>query len=94
MRIGGLFTLGPSFGVDGNLLVSDSTFLRINPNTRPADMIDIGLISLKPGANAEKVLKNLQANLPSDVQVFTRQGFIDFEKNYWLLEHPLVLFLT
>lgn len=57
-------------------------------------MIDIGLISLKPGANAEKVLKNLQANLPSDVQVFTRQGFIDFEKNYWAVRTPIGFILN
>ncbi|MEH2164780.1 MAG: ABC transporter permease DevC [Nostoc sp.] len=94
VRIGGLFTLGPSFGVDGNLLVSDSTFLRINPNSRPADMIDIGLISLKPGTNAETVLKNLQANLPNDVQVFTRKGFIDFEKNYWAVRTPIGFILN
>ncbi|AVH69702.1 MULTISPECIES: ABC transporter permease DevC [unclassified Nostoc] len=94
VRIGGLFTLGPSFGVDGNLLVSDSTFLRINPNTRPAEMIDIGLISLKPGTNAETVLKNLQASLPNDVQVFTRQGFIDFEKKYWAVRTPIGFILN
>jgi putative ABC transport system permease protein len=94
VRIGGLFSLGPSFGVDGNLLVSDSTFLRINPNTRPADMIDIGLISLKPGTNAETVLKNLQASLPNDVQVFTRQGFIDFEKKYWAVRTPIGFILN
>ncbi|MEH1895478.1 MAG: ABC transporter permease DevC [Nostoc sp.] len=94
VRIGGLFTLGPSFGVDGNLLVSDSTFLRINPNTRPADMIDIGLISLKPGTNAETVLKSLQASLPNDVQVFTRQGFIDFEKKYWAVRTPIGFILN
>ncbi|MCC5629221.1 ABC transporter permease DevC [Nostoc sphaeroides] len=94
VRIGGLFTLGPSFGVDGNLLVSDSTFLRINPNTRPADMIDIGLISLKPGTNAETVVKNLQASLPNDVQVFTRQGFIDFEKKYWAVRTPIGFILN
>lgn len=94
VRIGGLFTLGPSFGVDGNLLVSDSTFLRINPNTRPADMIDVGLISLKPGTNAETVLKNLQASLPNDVQVFTRQGFIDFEKQYWAVRTPIGFILN
>ncbi len=46
VRVGGLFSLGASFGVDGNLLVSDSTFLRINPNSRPAEMIDIGVIPL------------------------------------------------
>ncbi|MEH2080617.1 MAG: ABC transporter permease DevC [Nostoc sp.] len=94
VRIGGLFTLGPSFGVDGNLLVSDSTFLRINPNTRPADMIDIGLISLKPGTNADTVLKNLQASLPNDVQVFTRQGFINFEKTYWAVRTPIGFILN
>ncbi|MEH2319732.1 ABC transporter permease DevC [Nostoc sp.] len=94
VRIGGLFSLGPSFGVDGNLLVSDSTFLRINPNSRPADMIDIGLISLKPGTNAETVLKNLQASLPNDVQVFTRQGFIDFEKKYWAVRTPIGFILN
>ncbi|MBN3958695.1 ABC transporter permease DevC [Nostoc sp. NMS8] len=94
VRIGGLFTLGPSFGVDGNLLVSDSTFLRINPNSRPADMIDIGLISLKPGTNPENVLKNLQATLPNDVQIFTRQGFIDFEKKYWAVRTPIGFILN
>ncbi|MEH2413326.1 ABC transporter permease DevC [Nostoc sp.] len=94
VRVGGLFSLGPSFGVDGNLLVSDSTFLRINPNSRPADMIDIGLISLKPGTNAETVLKNLQASLPNDVQVFTRQGFIDFEKKYWAVRTPIGFILN
>ncbi|MEH2445941.1 MAG: ABC transporter permease DevC [Nostoc sp.] len=94
VRIGGLFSLGPSFGVDGNLIVSDSTFLRINPNSRPADMIDIGLITLKPGSNAETVLKNLQASLPNDVQVFTRQGFIDFEKKYWAIRTPIGFILN
>ncbi|MEH2466555.1 ABC transporter permease DevC [Nostoc sp.] len=94
VRIGGLFSLGPSFGVDGNLIVSDSTFLRINPNSRPADMIDIGLITLKPGSNAETVLKNLQASLPNDVQVFTRRGFIDFEKKYWAIRTPIGFILN
>ncbi len=31
VKIGGLFSLGPSFGVDGNLIVSQSTFLRVFP---------------------------------------------------------------
>ena len=94
VRVGGLFSLGPSFGVDGNLLVSDSTFLRINPNTRPADMIDVGVISLKPNADEEKILKNLQETLPDDVQVFTRQGFIEFEKKYWSVRTPIGFILN
>jgi putative ABC transport system permease protein len=94
VRVGGLFSLGPSFGVDGNLIVSDSTFLRINPNTRPADMIDVGVIRLKPGTDANKVLKQLEANLPNDVQAFTYQGFIDFEKQYWAVRTPIGFILN
>ncbi len=94
VRVGGLFSLGPSFGVDGNLIVSDSTFLRINPNSRPAEMIDVGVITLKPGANTKKVLDSLQASLPNDVQIFTYQGFIDFEKQYWALRTPIGFILS
>ncbi|OUL37184.1 ABC transporter [Nostoc sp. T09] len=94
VRVGGLFSLGPSFGVDGNLIVSDSTFLRINPNTRPAEMIDVGVVTLKPGTDADKVLKNLQATLPNDVQIFTYQGFIDFEKQYWAVRTPIGFILN
>ncbi|MBH8573813.1 FtsX-like permease family protein [Nostocaceae cyanobacterium CENA369] len=94
VRVGGLFSLGPSFGVDGNLIVSDSTFLRINPNTRPAERIDIGLITLNPGADVDRVLKNLKASLPNDVQVFTRQQFINFEKQYWSDRTPIGFILN
>ncbi|MEA5523547.1 ABC transporter permease DevC [Nodularia spumigena] len=94
VRVGGLFSLGPSFGVDGNLIVSDSTFLRINPNTRPAEMIDIGVITLNAGANPDKVLQKLKANLPNDIQIFTRQGFIDFEKEYWAVRTPIGFILN
>lgn len=88
VKIGGLFSLGPSFGVDGNLIVSQSTFLRVFPE-RSAKKIDIGLIILKPNTDSQKVLANLSANLPKDVKVLTSQGFIDFEKNYWTVRTPI-----
>ncbi|MGH1393427.1 MAG: ABC transporter permease DevC [Trichormus sp.] len=94
VRVGGLFSLGPSFGVDGNLIVSDATFLRINPNSRPVEKIDIGIITLNPNANQEQVLANLRANLPNDVRIFTRQGFIDFEKQYWSARTPIGFILN
>ena len=94
VRVGGLFSLGPSFGVDGNLIVSDSTFLRINPNTRPANMIDIGVITLNADANPNQVLQQLSASLPNDVQIFTRQGFINFEKEYWSVRTPIGFILN
>ncbi|BAZ29576.1 DevC protein [Cylindrospermum sp. NIES-4074] len=88
VKIGGLFSLGPSFGVDGNLIVSSSTFLRIFQE-RLVQKIDMGLINLKPGADPQKVLANLSAQLPKDVVVMTRQNFINFEKDYWTLRTPI-----
>ncbi|BAZ06453.1 ABC transporter permease DevC [Calothrix sp. NIES-3974] len=94
VRVGGLFSLGPSFGVDGNLLVSDSTFLRIFPNTRPAEMIDIGVIKVEPGFNLKDIRAKLEAVLPNDVIVFTKQEFIDFEKDYWATRTPIGFILN
>jgi putative ABC transport system permease protein len=94
VRVGGLFSLGSSFGVDGNLIASDSTFLRMLQNTRPTEMIDVGAITLKPGINPQTVQRELQANLADDVQVFTRQGFINFEKEYWSNRTPIGFILN
>ncbi|HLP89663.1 MAG TPA: ABC transporter permease DevC [Nostocaceae cyanobacterium] len=88
VKVAGLFSLGPSFGVDGNLIVGSSTFLKIFPDRRPDD-IDIGLIHLQPDANVKQVVANLSAKLPNDVMIMTRQEFIDFEKSYWTLRTPI-----
>ncbi|MEQ9237398.1 ABC transporter permease DevC [Coleofasciculus sp. E2-BRE-01] len=79
----GLFTLGPSFGADGNVIVNDSNFLRLFSAYRKLGEIDIGVIQLKPHANAEDVIKKIENSLPNDVKIMTKQGFVDFEKNYW-----------
>ncbi|ALF55991.1 ABC transporter [Nostoc piscinale CENA21] len=88
VKVGGLFSLGPSFGVDGNLIVSTSTFFQIFQG-RSAKNVDIGLINLKPNANTQKVLAILSAQLPKDVIVLTRQDFINLEKNYWTNRAPI-----
>ncbi len=82
VRVAGLVGLGTSFGADGNLLTSSETFLELLPNTPPGS-IEVGLIRLKPGSDPEAVAQRLQAQLPTDVKVLTKQGFIDFEQNYW-----------
>jgi putative ABC transport system permease protein len=43
----------------------------------------VGLIRLRAGADAEAVARRIQAELPPDARVLTRQGFIDFEMDYW-----------
>jgi putative ABC transport system permease protein len=88
VKVGGLFSLGPSFGVDGNLIVSSSTFLRIFED-RSVQNIDIGLINLKPGVNPQTVLAKLSAKLPKDVRVITVKDFVALEKSYWTLRTPI-----
>ncbi|QNI88902.1 ABC transporter permease DevC [Synechococcus sp. ROS8604] len=82
VRVAGLIGLGASFGADGNLLMSSETFLDLIPNT-PSGSIEVGLVRLKPGSDAEQVAQRLQSQLPDDVTVLTKQGFINFEQNYW-----------
>ncbi|MBN3888996.1 MAG: FtsX-like permease family protein [Nostoc sp. JL31] len=82
IKVGGLFTLGASFGADGNLITSDINFFRIFSN-RQKGLIDIGLIRLKPGADANVVAQQLRKYLPNEVNVLTKQEFIDFERSYW-----------
>jgi putative ABC transport system permease protein len=82
IKVGGLFTLGASFGADGNLITSDVNFLRLF-NTRQEGLIEIGLIRLKSGYDATSVAQILRNYLPEDVKIFTKQEYIDFERNFW-----------
>ena len=82
VRVAGLVSLGTSFGADGNLLTSTETFLDLMPQ-KPPGAIEVGLVRLKPGADPEQVVSRLGQRLPKDVLVLTKQGFIDFEQNYW-----------
>ncbi|MDP5123694.1 MAG: ABC transporter permease DevC [Cyanobium sp. MAG_04] len=82
VRVAGLVGLGTSFGADGNLLTSQETYLQLLPNTPPGS-IEVGLIRLRAGADADAVVKRLQRDLPDDVSVLTKAGFIAFEQNYW-----------
>ena len=82
VKVGGLFTLGASFGSDGNLITSDNNFLSIFVNRQPG-LIDIGLVKLRPGADPDTVANQLRSYLDKDVKVLTKQEFIDFERNFW-----------
>lgn len=83
----GLFTLGVSFGTNGTMITSDSTFLRLFTERKPED-IDVGLISLKPGVNLKRVQAQLRVTLPDDVLVLTREEFANREKQYWSSSTP------
>ncbi|AFZ00126.1 ABC transporter permease DevC [Calothrix sp. PCC 6303] len=83
VKVGGLFTLGASFGADGNILTSDTNFLRIFNNNRQPGLIEVGVVQLKPGSNVLQVKEVLEKYLSDEIRVFTKQEYIDFERDFW-----------
>ncbi|MBR8838567.1 MAG: ABC transporter permease DevC [Stigonema ocellatum SAG 48.90 = DSM 106950] len=90
IKIGGLFTLGRSFGADSNLITSDENFLRLFPK-RQASSINLALIKVKPGYDPVEVAKQLKYHLREfrDVKVLTHQEFVQFENDFWANESPI-----
>ncbi|WP_341885758.1 ABC transporter permease DevC [Synechococcus sp. UW140] len=82
LRVAGLVQLGPSFGADGNMIISRETFRSIIPNSSKGS-IELGLIRLIPGSDPILVADRLKEQLPNDITIFTKEQFIEFEKNYW-----------
>ena len=82
VRISGLFTLGVSFNADGNIITSDLNFWRLFPERNPS-LIDVGLISLKPGADLETAISHLEQKLPKNIQVLSKEEFAEMERTFW-----------
>lgn len=81
IQVSGLVTMGASFTADGNVFMSDSTFLKLYKE-RLANKIDIGLIQLKPNSDVKAIQAQLSASLP-DVKVLTPEEFAGIERHYW-----------
>jgi len=88
VEVVGLFKMGTSFGIDGTVITSDDNWLRLFPD-RPRNQIQLGLIRLKEGSDADSVRDELAAYLPADVLVMTRQQFVQREKDYWNSATPI-----
>ncbi|UFP95137.1 ABC transporter permease DevC [Gloeobacter morelensis] len=82
VEVAGLVGIGPSFVADGNVITSETTFLRIF-NDRSPEKIELGLLRLVPGADPLAVQSQLAARLPEDVQVLTPERFAGREADYW-----------
>lgn len=88
IHIAGLFEVGASFTTDGVLMTSDQNFLRLFPR-REAGQVSLGLVHIQPEHDAQQVAVALRQHLPDDVQVFTKQEFVDFEIAYINGQQPL-----
>lgn len=88
MEVVGLVSIGPSFGADGNLVVSEVNFRRIVPQ-RAASQTDLVAIRLVPGADPLAVQARLRAILPPDVAVVTHAELVAHERHYWETATPI-----
>ncbi|MGK7942041.1 MAG: ABC transporter permease DevC [Crocosphaera sp.] len=92
IQVVGLFKLGTTFGIDGNLITSHLNFLRIF-SQRKKGLIEVGVIKLK-SENTVKIKQKLQQYLPNDVQIFTKEEWINFEKKYWMTSTAIGFIFT
>lgn len=84
VQVDDLVEMGTSFGADGNLLTSNRTFNQLRGSADGSSTsIELGLIRLVPGADPKTMAATIKSALPNDVQVFTKQEFLEFEQNYW-----------
>ncbi len=93
IKVGGIIELGASFGSDGNLITSDLNFLRLFKE-RKQGLINIGLIKLNSGVDTKLIVENLREYLPQDIQVLSKQEFIQKEKDYWAKSTPIGFIFT
>jgi putative ABC transport system permease protein len=84
VTISGLYHLGSGFVGLGVAVTSDINFTRIFPQQGGLSTINLGLLTLRPGANPDAVAARLRAILPADTQVFTRKALTDHEVNHWV----------
>ncbi len=82
VRVAGVMVLGTSFAADGNIITSDTNFFRMF-RERNSSYVDVGVVQIKPGTDAEKVKQDLEKLLDESVHVFTFADLVAFEREYW-----------
>jgi putative ABC transport system permease protein len=82
VTIGGDYTLGTGFLGMGVAIVDEANFFRLFA-PRPADMVNLGLVTLAPGTDPANAADALAKALPDDVQIFTRETLKQHEDKYW-----------
>jgi putative ABC transport system permease protein len=87
VRIVGTFELGADYQSDGTLVMSDANLADIFPDrrgpSRGDDDVTVGLLRIRPGVDVDDLRRRIQAALPPDVRVLTKDGLIAKEQGFW-----------
>ena len=81
VTIGGTYHLGTGFLGLGVVLMDEANFFRVTH--RRQDPVNLGLITVAPGADKDKVAAELRQKLGDDVQLFDRAELTAHESAYW-----------
>lgn len=81
MELVGLVEIGPSFGADGNVVMSETNFRRVFE--RRVSNTDLVALKLVEGADVRAVQARLRELLPGDVVVMTHAELVQHERAYW-----------
>ncbi|NEP59400.1 MAG: FtsX-like permease family protein, partial [Symploca sp. SIO2G7] len=81
VTIGGTYALGAGLLANGTLIMGDLDFSRyLEP--RPLNLINVGLVKLKPGTSPEGLAEKMRSILPANVKVYTKSGIIQHDTDY------------
>jgi putative ABC transport system permease protein len=83
VTIGGTYHLGTGFVGLGVAITSDLNFVRMFTKQSLSE-VNLGLVTLRPGANPDHVAARLRRILPADTRVFTRAELTNHETSYWV----------
>lgn len=91
IRVGGIFSLGSTLFRSGHIVTSDWNYLRLS-GKNSIDDIHLGVLTLNSNADLLSVQKTVQAAVPDEVKVMTRQELIALEEAQWAQEPAGVIF--
>jgi putative ABC transport system permease protein len=88
VRVKGLFHMGQTLAATAHVIMSYEGLCRIQPG-RDSGMINVGLISLQPGADPDETARKITRALPGDVEVISHHEYIRREQIYWKERTPI-----
>ncbi|MGL5794714.1 MAG: FtsX-like permease family protein, partial [Waterburya sp.] len=79
----GLFSLSSTFDYKGVAVMSDWNYREMqSEGTGNLTEVNVGVLSLEPGANRQEVIKQIQKNLSKNIKVLTPEALIKGEQDY------------
>lgn len=93
VEVAGEFEWGAGFVANGLAVSSRPTFARLVPD-QDVEQVQLGLVRLEPGADADRVVRDLRARLPADVAVWRRSEVEAADRRFFLSERPIGIMFT